>query len=70
MFRALLRWCADIRAALFLGEAKWEPNAFCAVVIDDHGKARGLELRGPLYEALIGELEKQWPMIRIKPEAC
>lgn len=61
-----MQWRADSRAALYLGEGKWEPSSFCALVIDEEDKPRAVDLRTPVYEAIIAEMKKRWPEIHKK----
>lgn len=57
------QWRADSLAALVLAEGKWEPSTFCALVIDRDAKARAIDLRTPVYDAIIAEMKSRWPEI-------
>lgn len=58
-----VQWRPDSRAALILGEGKWEPSTFCALVIDAPDQARAIDLMTPLYDAIIARLKDRWPQI-------
>lgn len=58
-----VQWRPDSHAALILGEGKWEPSTFCALVIDAPDQARAIDLMTPLYDAIITRLKDRWPQI-------
>lgn len=59
-----VQWRPDSRAALVLGDGKWEPSTFCAVAIDPDGKPRAIDLMSPVYEAIIARMKDRWPEIQ------
>ncbi len=59
-----VQWRPDSRAALVLGDGKWEPSTFCALVLDADDKPRAIDLITPVYEAIIARMKDRWPEIR------